>query len=546
MSHEKWLTHQALLRAVKTAKREIDQQFVIDHFVSELTIAADDLIANEAQVAEELMIVSLAVSESTFFVVPMAQKGLLAFGTHEMLNVPMLAEGGDDALLNWPTTSAADWNSHSIVTAQAVKLVHVVRGEAGSALDLARRWIQLDAAAGAVEVITVEDFSAEAQWRTIDESMALLAWIFPDLRGFDAGIAAMAQGAIIVPYEARVGQLLGAQLTTEALRMPARLHRLDDTPDDDFVALVAEWRVEDSEILLAVLAALELVEDSILEGSEALRAPKSEEFSLITSASSLIELTYTKHWMCHSCPLELTIFSWASKPSSHRVQDIVSKLMLGFAGTLKRFTRLLRLLDWPKSRVFSFDVRKKEAKNEWWVIYAWAACGFVSERSQMPALKLKRVWLHRRLCFALGYTFHPPPVNFERDSFSQLSLHVFAATDITEYLKASAARRTAAVISTFWRRCVGDFIVFISITQSVVDQHLPTNVVVVDVTIRVGDSTLEERRVLYWLERELRLRLFAEQKIHRVGLKFRRVLSSRLRESREIAEFLIGKHKNWI
>jgi hypothetical protein len=121
----------------------------------------------------------------------------------------------------------------------------------------------------------VVDFAAEAQRRAVDESMALLARILADLGGFDAGIASVAQRSIVVPYEARVGELLGTELTTEALGMPAGLHRLDHPTDDDLVALVAERRVQNSEILLAVLATLELVEDSVLERSEALRAPKN-------------------------------------------------------------------------------------------------------------------------------------------------------------------------------------------------------------------------------------------------------------------------------
>lgn len=57
--------------------------------------------------------------------------------------------------------------------------------------------------------------------------------------------------------------------------MPAGLHRFDDATDDDVAALVAERSIEDPEVLLAVLATLELVEDSVLERAEALSAPKT-------------------------------------------------------------------------------------------------------------------------------------------------------------------------------------------------------------------------------------------------------------------------------
>lgn len=88
----------------------------------------------------------------------------------------------------------------------------------------------------------------------------------------------MAQGAIVVPNESGVGQLLGTQLAAEALRMPASLHRLNDTPNYNVATLVAERCIQDSKILLAVLASLELVEDSILERAEALGAPTNNQF----------------------------------------------------------------------------------------------------------------------------------------------------------------------------------------------------------------------------------------------------------------------------
>lgn len=40
------------------------------------------------------------------------------------------------------------------------------------------------------------------------------------------------------------------------------------------------------------------------------------------------EDTHTKHWVCHSWPLELTIFSWGSKLSPHRVQAMAPRDMM--------------------------------------------------------------------------------------------------------------------------------------------------------------------------------------------------------------------------
>lgn len=115
----------------------------------------------------------------------MTQKRLFALGAHEMLDVPVLAERGDDSLLDRATTCAANRNSHAIVATQAVKLVHIVRSKARATLDLASCRVQLDTAAGAVEVIAVVNLTAESQRSSIDEPMALLARILADLRRLD-------------------------------------------------------------------------------------------------------------------------------------------------------------------------------------------------------------------------------------------------------------------------------------------------------------------------------------------------------------------------
>lgn len=118
------------------------------------------------------------------------------------------------------------------------------------------------------------DFAAEAQWCAVDEPVTLLTRIFADFRSFDRSIAAVAQGSIVVANETGVSELASAQLTTEAFWMPTGLHRLDDSSDDNFTALVAEWRVQNSEVTFAVLATFKFVKNSIFEASEALRAPR--------------------------------------------------------------------------------------------------------------------------------------------------------------------------------------------------------------------------------------------------------------------------------
>jgi len=100
--------------------------------------------------------------------------------------------------------------------------------------------------------------------------LAFLAYIAAgDLR-LHLGIAFVAQGAVLVLDEPAVGQLLGAQLAAEALRMPAGGHGLDDPSDDELTALIAAGCEKHLKVAFAVLASLELVEYAILERSEAL------------------------------------------------------------------------------------------------------------------------------------------------------------------------------------------------------------------------------------------------------------------------------------
>lgn len=94
--------------------------------------------------------------------------------------------------------------------------------------------------------------------------------------------------------------------------------------------------------------------------------------------------------------------------------------------------------------------------------------------------------------------FNQPTIHFDRNRFSHLRIH-FAACCFTERLKPCAAQWT--VISTFPSHAsVSNFIVFIYMTQAVVDQHLPTELMIVDVTVCIGNSPLKEIRILNGFE----------------------------------------------
>lgn len=53
--------------------------------LEELTITGDDLVAHEAQISKQLMVMGLAVSQTTLLVVAMSEERLLALGADKML-----------------------------------------------------------------------------------------------------------------------------------------------------------------------------------------------------------------------------------------------------------------------------------------------------------------------------------------------------------------------------------------------------------------------------------------------------------------------------
>lgn len=111
--------------------------------------------------------------------------------------------------------------------------------------------------------------------------LTLLTHIATSYFGLHLGIALMAKRTILIAYEATVSQLFGAQLTTKALRMPASGHGLDNTSNDELSALVAAGGKQYMEVPFAILAALELVENAILERTEALSATESRDNQLV-------------------------------------------------------------------------------------------------------------------------------------------------------------------------------------------------------------------------------------------------------------------------
>lgn len=146
----------------------------------------------------------------------------------------------------------------------------------------------------------------------------------------------------LIPNEPTVGQFFVAHFTTEAVWMPISCHRFDHPADDEFTAFVAARCKQYMEVTFAVFASLEFVENAILEDSETLGTPTTEQMpstkhieyistqntTTIIIIAIITKYTYTKHCVCHNSPLELTIFSCGSNPSSHREQNIFTRDML--------------------------------------------------------------------------------------------------------------------------------------------------------------------------------------------------------------------------
>jgi hypothetical protein len=73
---------------VKTIEFEIERLLLtitFEHFYFWLTITANHLVADKAQIAEQLMIMGFAVGQTALFIMAMSQEGLFALGANEVL-----------------------------------------------------------------------------------------------------------------------------------------------------------------------------------------------------------------------------------------------------------------------------------------------------------------------------------------------------------------------------------------------------------------------------------------------------------------------------
>lgn len=128
------------------------------------------------------MVMCLAVGQSAFLVVTMAQKWLLTLGAHEMLDVPVLAQRRHHTLLDRPTACTANRYAHFVVAPQAIQFVNVVGRKTRTTFDFASRRIELGIARRTVEVVAVVDFVTESQWSAVDNTATKIVQL--EKRGF--------------------------------------------------------------------------------------------------------------------------------------------------------------------------------------------------------------------------------------------------------------------------------------------------------------------------------------------------------------------------
>lgn len=132
-------------------------------------ISLDHTVTVVAHVSEKLIIMSLTISQSFAFIMTMTQKRLLTLGTHEMLDVPLLAHSVNDPPFDRPPAGSADRDAHFVMTRQTVEL----------SFQLPRVCSQLFTTVAAVEMIWMIWVVLKNQRLFVNDGVALLADVFP-------------------------------------------------------------------------------------------------------------------------------------------------------------------------------------------------------------------------------------------------------------------------------------------------------------------------------------------------------------------------------
>ena len=213
-------------------------------------VALDDLVAHVAQVAEQLMIVSLTVSQTLPLVMTVAKEWFLTLGAHEVLHAPVFTQGCDHSPLYGSPAGSTDGDTHPIVAPETVQLIELLGCVSWSGSHLPGGAGQLYATTCAVEVVGMIDLASEPQWLLINNRVTLLTHVLAHPRSLHLHhnmnsesemiilrsylcIAFMTQCSSLILDEAQISQLLVTHLTAEALGVPGGAHGLQQCNMND-------------------------------------------------------------------------------------------------------------------------------------------------------------------------------------------------------------------------------------------------------------------------------------------------------------------------